>query len=190
MVPSKPKSVSDLFMSFCKLSLKGFGGIFVFIEHMVVEEKKWLTREEFLADWAVAQTLPGPPALNLAIIIGNRTFGLWGAIASVCGLVIIPFFLVLVLVNLYEYVGNNVYVAGALQGMSAVAAGLFIAAGVKLAGSLKYNPLGWSLCAILGVLSFVGVVFLHIPLVLVLLSLGLISCSVAYMKLHKVENKT
>ena len=56
----RPHSLSDLFWSMTKLALQGFGGVLAVVQRVLVEEKRWLTNEEFVEDWAVAQILPGP----------------------------------------------------------------------------------------------------------------------------------
>ena len=66
-----PSSLGDLFMSFTRLALQGFGGVLAFMERTLVEQKKWMTREEFVQEWAVARTMPGPPAMNLSIMVGT-----------------------------------------------------------------------------------------------------------------------
>ena len=93
-----PTSVWDLFLSFNWLSLQGFGGVLAIVQRELVEKKKWLTNEEFIEDWAVAQILPGPNVINLAIMMGERHFGGRGAVAALAGMLLGP--LVLVLVHL------------------------------------------------------------------------------------------
>ena len=55
----RPRSLSDLFLSFSFLALQGFGGVLAVVQHELVERKRWLTREEFIEDWAVAQIMAG-----------------------------------------------------------------------------------------------------------------------------------
>jgi chromate transporter len=119
-----PRSLRDLFTFFLLLALQGFGGIIAFIEQGLVHQKKWLTREEFLDDWAVARTMPGPPVVNMSIIFGSRHFGFWGAVVSVLGIFLVPSVIVLTLAMLYSKFGNQPQVVDALRGMGAVAAGL------------------------------------------------------------------
>ena len=57
---TRPHSKTDLFISFNWLALQGFGGVLAVVQRELVEKKRWLTREEFVEDWAVAQILPGP----------------------------------------------------------------------------------------------------------------------------------
>src|SRR5690349_5084455 len=84
----RPRSTTDLFLSFTWLALQGFGGVLAVVQREMVEKKRWLTADEFLEDWAVAQVLPGPNVINLALMIGDRYFGLRGAIAAVAGMLL------------------------------------------------------------------------------------------------------
>jgi len=76
-----PQSLGELFFAFNRLALQGFGGVLPVVQHELVERKRWLTQEEFVEDWAVAQIMPGPNVVNLALTLGARWFGLRGALA-------------------------------------------------------------------------------------------------------------
>ena len=180
---AQPKSLTDLFVSFTLLALQGFGGVLAVVQRELVEKKRWLTREEFIEDWAVAQIMPGPNVVNLSLMIGARYFGFKGAMAALVGMLLAPLFVVLALAMVYAQFADQPAVAGALRGMGAVAAGLIAATGLKLFGALQKNVLGLPLCAALGVLCFVAVALLRLPLGYVLLGLGGIACTVAYKKL-------
>src|SRR3954462_5191237 len=93
----QPRSPRDLFFSFTWLALQGFGGVLAIVQREMVEKKKWLTPEQFLEDWAVAQVMPGPNVINLALMIGDRYFGLRGALAAVAGMLTVPLFVILAL---------------------------------------------------------------------------------------------
>jgi chromate transporter len=148
-----------------------------------VERKRWLTREEFIEDWAVAQIMPGPNVINMSLMIGGRYFGLPGALAAVAGLLTVPLVLVLLLAIVYAQFADHPGVAGALRGMAAVAAGLIAATGLKLLGALKTHPLGLPFCIALAAASFTGIALLRLPLAYVLLGLGLVACILTYRKL-------
>ena len=68
----QPRSKTDLFVSFTVLALQGFGGVLAVVQRELVEKKRWMTREQFVEDWAVAQIMPGPNVINLALMIGGR----------------------------------------------------------------------------------------------------------------------
>lgn len=179
----QPKSLTDLFVSFTLLALQGFGGVLAIVQRELVEKKRWMTREEFIEDWAVAQIMPGPNVVNLSLMVGGRYFGLKGAMVALAGMLTVPLVLVLLLAVLYAQFAGHPGVAGALRGMGAVAAGLIAATGLKLFGALKKNVLGLRLCIGLGVLCFVAIALLRIPLAYVLLTLGVLACVLAYQRL-------
>lgn len=179
----QPKSLTDLFVSFTLLALQGFGGVLAIVQRELVEKKRWMTREEFIEDWAVAQIMPGPNVVNLSLMVGGRYFGLKGAMVALAGMLTVPLVLVLLLAVLYAQFAGHPGVAGALRGMGAVAAGLIAATGLKLFGALKNNVLGLRLCIGLGVLCFVAIALLRIPLAYVLLTLGFLACVLAYQRL-------
>jgi chromate transporter len=180
---SAPQSPADLFFSFTLLALQGFGGVFAIIQHELVDKKGWLTKEEFIEEWAVAQIMPGPNVVNLSLMIGARHFGLRGALAAMAGLLAVPLLLVLLLALVYEQFGNHPDVIGALRGMGAVAAGLIIASAFKLSTALKSSALGIPTCVALGGACFVGIALLQWPLAYILLGLGSIGCALAYRRL-------
>lgn len=179
----RPRSLTDLFVSFTLLALQGFGGVLAVVQHELVERKRWMTREEFVEDWAVAQIMPGPNVVNLALMIGGRYFGLAGALAALAGMLALPLLVVLALALVHARFAGDPHVAGALRGMAAVAAGLVTATGLKLFGALRRNPLGLVLCVVLGVLTFAGIALLRLPLAWVLFGLGGIACVIAYRNL-------
>jgi chromate transporter len=181
-----PASLKDLFVSFTLLALQGFGGVLTVVQRELVEKKRWMTHEEFVEDWAVAQVLPGPNVINLAIMIGSRYFGLKGALVALAGMLTAPLFLVLSLAAFYAHFADNPSVANALRGMGSVAAGLIAATGLKLVASLRKNVLGLRLCALLGMACFAMVALLRWPLAYVLLGLGGVACVLAYRALKPV----
>lgn len=172
----RPKSPRDLFLSFTWLALQGFGGVLAVVQREVVEKKQWLTPDEFLEDWAVAQVLPGPNVINLALMIGDRAFGLRGAMAALAGMLAVPLCVILVLAVLYAQYAANPLVAGALRGMGAVAGGLIAATGIKLIPPLRRHPLGFTACLVIVALVFSAIALGRVPLGWVLLVVGGTAC--------------
>lgn len=179
----RPKSVTDLFVSFTLLALQGFGGVLAIVQHELVEKKRWMTREEFIEEWAVAQIMPGPNVINMALMIGGRYFGLPGALAALAGMLAVPMVLVLLLALVYAQFAHHPGIAGALRGMAAVAAGLIAATGLKLLSTLKTHPLGLPSCVALSSAMFVAIALLRWPLGYVLAALGAIACVLTYRRL-------
>jgi chromate transporter len=178
-----PRSLTDLFVSFTFLALQGFGGVLAVVQRELVEKKRWLTREEFLEDCAVAQVMPGPNVINMAMMIGDRHFGLRGAMVGMAGMLTVPMMVVLSLGFGYTLVSDNPHFSGALRGMSAVAAGLITATGLKLIPALKKHPLGMVACAAIGGGAFVSIAMLRWPLAWVLLGLGGSAIALTYRKM-------
>ena len=178
--PCRPANLRDLFVSFTWLALQGFGGVLVVVQRELVERKQWLTHEEFVEDWAVAQVMPGPNVVNLALMFGGRTFGLAGALTALAGLIAVPLVVVLLLALLHARFSGYPAVQGALRGMAAVSAGLIGAVGLKLSVALARNPIPLAWCCALSVAGFILVALLHVPLIYVMFALGGLGCVLAW----------
>lgn len=180
----RPRSLADLFVSFTVLALQGFGGVLAVVQREIVERKRWLTQDEFIEDWAVAQIMPGPNVVNLSIMIGARWFGPAGALVAMAGLLVVPLALVLLLAALHTRYAGHPAVDGALRGMAAVSSGLIAAAGLKLSAALagKPLPLAWSLG--IAAAAFVALAWLRLPLAWVLPPLGGLGCLLAWRRLR------
>ena len=179
----QPRSPGDLFWSFTWLALQGFGGVLAVVQRELVEKKRWMTNAEFLEDWAVAQIMPGPNVVNLSIMIGDRHFGLRGALAALAGMLTFPLLVVLALAVVYAEFAGHPAVAGALRGMGAVAAGLIAGVGIKLLASIQNHPLGRPLCLALAGLTFAAMAWLRLPLFWILAVLGGAACVLTFRKL-------
>ncbi|MDX5363495.1 MAG: chromate transporter [Pseudazoarcus pumilus] len=182
-----PRSLTDLFVTFTLLALQGFGGVLAVAHRTLVERKQWMTRQEFVELLSVSQLLPGANIVNLSLMIGDRYFGWRGALAALAGMMTVPLLIVLSLVAVYNEFAHLPAVAGALRGMGAVAAGLTMGMGIKLAGALRGNPMGLPLCVGLGVATFVLVAVLRAPLVWVVPGLGLTGWCVARWAILRAE---
>lgn len=160
-----PATKAELFRVFNGLALRGFGGVLPFAQHALVEERRWISQEDFADMLALAQVLPGPNICNLALMIGDRFFGLAGAFTALAGMLAAPMVLVLGLAVLYNGVGSDPLVARMLAGMSAVSAGLILAMAFKLLRTQRgRGPLAWLAVAAV----FVAVGWLRWPLIAVL----------------------
>jgi chromate transporter len=173
---ARPASAVELFTAFTALALQGFGGVVVVAQRVLCEQRRWLTREEFIELLALGQVLPGPNVCNLALMIGDRFFATRGAFAALAGLMVVPLALVLALAAVYARFAHVAAVAGALKGMGAVAAGLIVGTAVKLAPSLRGNAMGLPACLIAGAAAFAAVALARWPLPWVLLGVGGAAC--------------
>jgi chromate transporter len=176
----RPGSPRELFVVFTLLALQGFGGVIVVAQRVLCEDKRWLTRAEFVEMLSIGQVVPGPNVCNVALMLGDRFFGWRGAVAALGGLLTVPFGIVLALVAVYARWAGNPAVAGAIRGMGAVSAGLIAGTALKLAQSLRRNPLGVRACAVVGTAAFVLVGVLRLPLGWALLAVGPVACGLAW----------
>jgi chromate transporter len=176
----RPSSPRELFIAFTGLALQGFGGVIVVAQRVLCEDKRWLTRAEFVEMLSIGQVVPGPNVCNVALMMGDRFFGWRGAAAALGGLLTVPFVIVLALVAVYARWAAVPAVAGALRGMGAVSAGLIAGTAVKLATSVRGNPLGIPACVALGAVAFALVGLLRVPLAWALLAVGPAACGLAW----------
>ncbi len=178
-----PASNKDLFVTFTRLALQGFGGVLPIAQRVLCDQKRWLSKEQFVEIIALGQVLPGPNVCNVALMVGDRFFGWRGAFSALAGMMTVPLVIVLMITALYAEFASHPMVAGALKGMGAVSAGLIIGSALKLMPTLISNPIGVPGCAIIAVIAFILVALLRWPLVWVLLALGIVACCYAAVKI-------
>jgi chromate transporter len=159
---AKAPTLTQILVSFSLISLYGFGGVLAWSRRMMVEERRWMTPEEFNDAYALCQFLPGPNIVNLSVVFGSRVRGATGAAMALAGLLLPPVVIVTVLGMLYASYGEVAAIGQALAAVAAAAAGLLIATVVKMAAPLlrdwrnpglvvaaaafvAVGPLGWPL---------------------------------------------
>ena len=179
----RPGSAGELFTTFTLLALQGFGGVIVVAQRVLCDERRWLSRAEFVELLSVGQVLPGPNICNVALMLGDRLFGWRGAAAALGGLISVPFGIVLALAAAHARWSSVPAVAGALRGMGAVSAGLIAGTALKLASSLRQSPLGVPACILLGAMAFGLVGVLRVPLAWALLAAGPVAFAIARRRL-------
>ena len=137
------KKTRDLFWTFLKIGAFTFGGGYAMVallEREFVEDKQWLSREEFLDMVAIAESTPGPVAVNGATYVGYKIEGAEGAAASTLA-VCLPSFSVIYLISLFfdRFLSLRL-VACAFRGIQACVVYLIFSAGLKMLKSLKKTP--------------------------------------------------
>lgn len=164
-----------LFASMLSISAFTFGGGFVIVSLMkkrFVDELGWLDEEEMLDMTAIAQTAPGPIAVNAAILVGRRTAGAAGLAAAVLGTIIPPMVILSLLSLAYNAFADNEWVRAVLRGMqagaAAVVADVAVSLGQKTVKGRDPLAIGLMLAAFLAV--YVG----KVNVVLVILVTGFI----------------
>ncbi len=184
-MPAAPASPGELFRVFNSLALQGFGGVLPVAQRMLVDRHRWLTREQFVETLSFGQVLPGPNIVNMALMIGDRFFGLRGAMAALAGLLAAPLAIVLLLAALYGQFATVPAVAGALRGMGAVSAGLVVGTAVRLLPTLRGSPLGLVAAAALVLATTLLIGVWRVPLPWVVLGLGAAATALAAWRLSR-----
>ncbi len=167
-------ALSALFFGFLQVGLSAFGGGLVWLRRLVVERRRWLGESEFAEMLSFCQLMPGPNIAGLTVCIGTKLRGRWGALAALglsCPAVdgragarrALP------------ALCRDRVLANLLGGVSAAAAGLVIATGIKLFSTRRRRPAELAFAA----LAFCGIVFGHLPLFVVLAGLAPLSIAAA-----------
>ena len=163
MTPSR----AELFLAYLRIGLTGFGGVNAWARQLLVEQRGWLTEQEYAEILGVGQVLPGPNALNCAIGVGARFHGAAGAALAGIGLFAGPMVLLVCIAALYDAHGQLPLVRAVLTGIAAAAAGMVLGTAIKMA--VKLRP---SLPLLLVGLAALALALLRAPLPLVLLGLA------------------
>ena len=138
----------ELFGTFFKIGAFTFGGGYAMVallEHEFVEEKRWLNREEFLDMVAIAESTPGPVAVNSATYIGYKLAGAAASTLAVC----LPSFAVIYLISLFfDRFLQLTVVANAFKGIQACVIYLILSAGIKMLKNLQRTPFNTAVVAV------------------------------------------
>jgi chromate transporter len=173
---TKSVSLAELFLSYAKIGLLGFGGVAPWARHVIVEERRWLDDREYAALLGVGQVIPGPNTVNSAVMIGDKFQGTLGSIVSVLGIVGAPVLVLIGIALLYDRIAALPGVDAAMAAGAAAAAGLVMGTAIKLARKIKPNLVAIAI----GVAAFVSVGVFHVPMVWAILVLGPLSIATVW----------
>jgi chromate transporter len=178
--PAIQPSLAELFRAFVIVSISGFGGALPWARRTIVEQKRWMTTEEFNETFALSQFLPGPNVVNFSVVFGSRFGGAPGAAVALAGLMGPPLVIVTVLAILYARFGDLEALSRILAGITAAAVGLLIAVVAKMAAPLFLKR--WNSAPVFAIVAFTGVAIMHWPLPYVFLGLAPLSIAFAWFK--------
>ncbi|WP_432422265.1 chromate transporter [Robbsia betulipollinis] len=171
-----PPTRMQLFTGFLMLGLISFGGALPHARRVLVEERRWLTPDEFVELLGLCQFLPGGNIINLSVALGMRFRGIGGALAALLGLIACPSLIVVLLGVFYERTQDNPYVRHLFTGLAAAAAGLLVAMAIKIVLPLRRKPAAIAIV----LLGFVAIALLRWPLLPTMLVLTPISMFLAW----------
>jgi chromate transporter len=165
--PAGPTTL-QLFTGFLQLGLMGFGGVLPLSRRVLVEQRRWLTSEEYLELLSLCQFLPGGNITNLAVTVGYRFRGLTGALAAILGVIAAPIVVLIGLGIIYDRFQNDPIVRHMFMGLAAAASGLLISLALKIVAPMRRNPAGIAIALI----CVIGIAVLKLPLLPTMLLLA------------------
>jgi chromate transporter len=178
--PINRPTLPELFRAFVIVSISGFGGALPWARRMIVEQRRWMTAEEFNEAFALSQFLPGPNVVNFSVVFGSRFGGAPGAAVALAGLMGPPLIIVTILAFLYARFGDLEVLGRILAGITAAAVGLLIAVVAKMAAPLFRKRWDWA--PLIAIAAFIGVAIIQWPLPWVFFVLAPISIALAWIK--------
>ena len=134
----------DLFLTFAKIGLFTFGGGYAMIsliENSCVEKKRWITHDEMMNVTVIAESTPGPIAINCATYVGYKQKGLTGAIAATIGMVL-PSFCIIFLISMFlDNFLEIAWIAHAFMGIKIAVGILILDAAIRMIKKMQKKPL-------------------------------------------------
>lgn len=167
---TKP-STRELFTGFLLLGLTGFGGVLPLARRMMVDERRWLSADEFTDLLGLCQFLPGGNIINMSVAVGLKFRGAAGAFAAILGLIAAPTAIVIGLGALYDHFADDPHLRHLFAGLAAAAAGLLISMAIKIMAPLWRKPLALVIVS----LAFIAIAVLKLPLLATMLVLAPVS---------------
>lgn len=140
MPVTPPRSLTELFLGFLSIGARSFGGVMPWAHRVIVEERRWMSAEEFTVAIGLCQFLPGPNVGNASIVLGRKWFGVKGSLVAFAGFFGLPFLWVLALAALWSEVATHPVARSIVTGVAAAGAGLFIGTAIKLARPIAHKP--------------------------------------------------
>jgi chromate transporter len=153
-------SVTEIFIGFFTIGVRGFGGVLPWARLAMVEERKWLTPAEFIEVLGLCQFLPGGNIINVSVAVGSRFRGAPGAIAALTGLMLAPVAIVVALGAIYDQFAEQPVVRRAFAGLAAAASAFVLTASLKIAAPLR----GRWLALAITIITFVAIAIIRLPL--------------------------
>ena len=180
--PSPPPTAVQLFMAFAKIGLTSFGGgLSGWLLRDFVQNRRWISEEEFMNGMAVSQALPGINVTNMAIWLGYRLQGPLGAAIGFLGILLPSSIIILILGVAFAYLADLSPVQIALSGAAAAAVGLPLQLGLSAALRVRRAAIPLAVLAV----TFVLVAVFRVPLIWAVLIMGAISITAEYIRIGR-----
>lgn len=170
---AKTPTLGGLFLSFLKIGTVGFGGglaVIAQIRTLAVQQRRWLSEQDFASGFALAQTLPGTAAGNVATYVGLRIRGWRGATVSIAGFILPSMLMMIVLAILYRHLRYLPDTDRLFHGLNAAVVALIIVTAWRVGRNTLVKPWQW----LLAVFACIVVAFFSATVIEVVLAAGLI----------------
>ncbi len=191
MAENRKTGLMDIFLIFLKIGAFTFGGGYAMIallEDEFVDKRSWLNESEFLDMTAIAESTPGPVAINAATYLGYKLAGFKGALAASLAVCIPSFAIIYVISFFYEGFQQITWVASAFKGIQACVVYLILSAGLRMFIEMKKNVFNVSIFAVISVsfifVSLFGISFSSIYYILICGVVGVVVGT-----LHNMRNR-
>lgn len=187
-VKRTPKEYVTLFLTFFKIGAFTFGGGYAMIpliQKEVVDNHKWVTADDILEVIAIAESTPGPIAVNAATFVGYKFGGFWGAFSATLGVVLPSFLIIALLSSLISRFQDYKVVQYAFYGIRAGVLALIVKAMINMYRKCPKSPVSYFIFAF----SFVMVALLNIKAIYVLIACALIGLAASIVAKRREAKK-
>ena len=176
----------DLFLTFAKIGLFTFGGgyaLIALIENTCVEKKQWITQDEMMNVTVIAESTPGPIAINCATFVGYKQKGFAGALAATVGIILPSFCIIYAISRFLDHFLEITWIAHAFQGIKIAVGILILDAAMKMLRKMQKGPMprAFMACAFTAML-LANLLSVRISSIILMLAAGLISLILFLMK--------
>ena len=176
----------DLFLSFAKIGLFTFGGgyaMIALIENTCVEKNQWITHDEMMNIAVIAESTPGPIAINCATFVGYKQKGFACALAATVGMILPSFCIIFAISRFLDHFLEIAWIAHAFQGIKIAVGILILDAAVKMLQKMqkKPMPIAFMICASVAML-LINIFSIRISSIVLMLTAGLISLFIFMVK--------
>ena len=182
----------ELFLTFAKIGLFTFGGGYAMIsmiENACVENKKWISHDDMMNITVIAESTPGPIAINCATFVGYKQKGLIGAIATTMGIVFPSFAIIYLIAILMDDFLEITVIANAFKGIKLAVGILILDAALKMIQKMQRKPIPIAIMVCAATLMMITNIFsLKLSSVTLVLAAGIVSLCIFKMKQRKTGN--
>ena len=181
---SKPMLMLILFLQMFKIGAFAFGGgytIIALLDEEFVKNRKWIDHDEFMSVVAIAESTPGPIAINVATYIGYKLTGWFGSIITTVAVVLPAFSIMYIVSVFYDTFMANQYIAAAFKGVQVCVVYVIAAAGLRMLKKMKKKPLNWGILVLTVVLMIsLNLMGMRISSIIYILSSGIVGLAVYF----------